>query len=146
MDSKNRCDVCGKRVPKQSIKQTHGQNLCPKHYYQLYTKGEVIDDLPYSRQSKQVIDEVGGGLAIIRIIRQFEENLQVIIDEWNIKKVSKYKWHYHKGSKTIRCNSPSISLPRLLTGTIGNKRVLRVWHIDKDPLNNTEENLEVILR
>lgn len=130
------CPQCGRVF---YIKQGRGEKYCPKHRKQLEVYGKFLDDNPRCKYDPNEYTIKGN---IVEVQTYTKDNLpkdKFTISLEDIDLILKYKW-----ASKEKTNGTYIVNDKL--GYIHNvimppKNSVTVDHIDRNPLNNTRENL-----
>lgn len=126
------CKVCGREIPAR-----FKNKLCQKHYDQLKTYKEFLDDNPRCDTDPNVIIEEDG-VGKIELYDLLFEPLEdyVLIDIEDIEKVEKYSWKKRNG---CIIGNNKVILPNLILDTDE-----KIEYINGDFLDCRKENLRIV--
>ena len=112
------------------------QQLCDKHYMQMYRHGKILDRTKNDKNEIVIYDDYA---EIILYNKKQEEVARAIIDLDDIERVKDYKW-YMDGRGYAFCGTTRKLLHRLIINAPKNKMV---DHINHNRLDNRKSNLRI---
>lgn len=149
------CEVCGVTSNEKKIKHNSqvNQDLCQKHYKQIYTYGKIIDPTPRTTQDKNEYVLYDDHAEIIMRDKRNNEVARAIIDLDDIEKCKQQKWScpsadtankqkvlQYPRAKNTRIN---VNLHRYILDYYGD---MDVDHINRNTLDNRKSNLRIVPR
>lgn len=131
------CEICGK--PTASYSKKFNKTLCPKHYYQLKTFGEVRN----TKYDKNPINIYETTIGILLYDSAYNLTGECIIDKEDYDKLKNIRWRLDGGGYAINNSNKkeTLYIHRIINNTPSN---MFCDHIDKNKLNCKKENLRTV--
>lgn len=119
---------------------------CGKHNQQMKEHGRILERTIYD--SNEIIkDEINNCAYVVLYNKEGEEIAQTKIDLYMVDEISKYKWRFDRnGDKHKRIDNDKIGFLHRYIWTLVNGDIpngMMIDHKDRDPLNNTIDNLRL---
>jgi len=132
MRKRGKCSLSGCEEPH------HGRGYCNTHYRQFMRYGEIPERICSHRNE---IREEGNVCYMDLYTRENEVRATTKFSKRHLKKIKKHKWRvYAKGYVGTAINKKEVYLHRFI------KKGKEIDHIDRDRLNNIDNNLRAVTR
>lgn len=136
------CEICGSS-DSVALNEKTKKLLCGRHRQQVSRYGKILETTKFEDNAIVIYEDYA---EIILRNMYFEESARAIISIDKINKIKGHSWHLRKGDGYVECriNNKSVLLHRYLMGVVDKERDIMVDHINRNKLDNRNENLRIV--